>query len=97
MTDEILVFVDDEGIGIDAQARAVLRGARLSCGGRLFVLTGPPPPGGLLVDHADRLAAIAPRLTPAELLFARAWLSGRAETSRTGEGADWDTPGYEAP
>lgn len=96
MTDEILVFVA-KGTGIEAQASAALRGARLSCGEQLFVLAGPPPPGVTLVDRADRLAAIAPRLTPAELLFARAWLSGRAETPRTGEGADWDTPGYEAP
>lgn len=42
-------------------------------------------------------AEVAADFTPAERLFAEAWLSRREAKTRPGEGLPWDAPGREAP
>jgi len=42
-------------------------------------------------------AEVSADFTPAERLFAEAWLSRRQAKTRPGEGLPWDAPGREAP
>lgn len=99
MNSDILVILKAAGAADASRAHS---GARVtqSVSDRVFVAQGQITPSSAVervLTGSESGSDLPADLTPTEKLFVEGWLLSKKPKRRTGEGLDWDAPGFQPP
>ncbi len=99
MNEDVLVFLETDKAA-SSERQKLEAGATQCAGPRLFVVAETAvaaSAGTHVIRTADDLQANSHLMNDQEMLFVRAWITGRNKDGREGDSLPWDAPGFESP